>query len=112
MTRMCRTLVNVLLAGLILVGTAAPGFAEPKDRGWRNNGGGHQGAREEVRRGRILPLESVLANVRSQFAGDLLDADLVDQGGRPVYRIKLLVGGRGVTVVYADAQTGAILGAR
>lgn len=66
-------------------------------------------AREGVREGRILPLGKVLANVYRRFPGRLLDAQLVDGGGRPVYLIKLMRADGVVALVSADAATGRIL---
>lgn len=66
-------------------------------------------AREGVREGRILPLGKVLANVYRRFPGRLLDAQLVNGGGRPVYLIKLMRANGVVALVSADAATGRIL---
>lgn len=66
-------------------------------------------AREGVRSGRILPLGKVLRNVHARYPGQLLDAQLVDAGGRPVYLIKLMTPDGNVGIVSADAATGDIL---
>lgn len=66
-------------------------------------------ARDAVRAGRILPLGQVLQSVRRAHSGQLLDADLLDRGGRPVYRIKLLSPEGNVTIIICDAKTGRIL---
>jgi hypothetical protein len=65
-------------------------------------------AREGVRSGKILPLGKVLRNVHARYPGQLLDAQLVDEGGRPVYLIKLMTGDGTVAIVSADAATGEI----
>lgn len=69
-------------------------------------------AREGVRQGKILPLGKVLAKVHQRHPGRLLDAQLVDGGGRPVYLIKLMTADGSVAIVSADAATGEILGYR
>jgi uncharacterized membrane protein YkoI len=68
-------------------------------------------AREAVREGKILPLGRVLANVQRVYPGRLLDAELVDGGGRPVYLIKMMTRD-GIALVSADAVTGRVLGYR
>src|SRR3546814_491067 len=47
-------------------------------------------AREAVREGRVLPLGKVLARVQQRVPGRLLDANLVEHGGRPIYLIKMM----------------------
>lgn len=66
-------------------------------------------AREGVKTGRILPLGKVLARVRQRYSGRLLDAQLVDGGGRPVYLIKLMTEDGNVAIVTADAATGDVI---
>ncbi|KAB7741584.1 hypothetical protein F2P47_04050 [Parvibaculum sedimenti] len=66
-------------------------------------------AREGVRTGRIQPLGKVLRRVHERYPGQLLDAQLVDAGGRPVYLIKLMTPDGNVGIVSADAATGDII---
>lgn len=66
-------------------------------------------AREGVRSGRIQPLGAVLRRVHARYPGQLLDAQLVDAGGRPIYLIKLMTRDGNVGIVSADAATGDIL---
>ncbi len=71
----------------------------------------HDRARDEMRAGQILSLESVLQNVRQQYPGQLLNAHL--RGGRsPVYDIKMLSRDGRVTSIICDAKTGSILQVR
>jgi uncharacterized membrane protein YkoI len=69
-------------------------------------------AREAVREGRVLPLGQVLARVQQRVPGRLLDANLVERGGRPVYIIKMITNDGNVAIVSADAVNGNILGVR
>lgn len=62
-----------------------------------------------VEAGRIKPLGKVLRGVHARYPGQLLDAQLVDVGGRPVYLIKLMTPDGNVGIVSADAATGDIL---
>lgn len=69
-------------------------------------------ARQAVREGRILPLSQVLPKVQSRVPGRLLDANLQDRGGRPVYLIKMMTNDGNVAIVSADATNGNILNVR
>lgn len=121
MNRTLKPLALLALAALMALG-AAPARAASWDR---EIGGGvgrpiqHSGmrsdqdhAREAVREGRILPLGQVLARVQRQYPGRLLDAELVDRGGQPIYLIKLMTSDGNVAIVTADAASGRILGYR
>jgi uncharacterized membrane protein YkoI len=72
----------------------------------------HDRARGAVQSGQVRPLGEVLSNVRRNYSGRMLDARLVQGGGRPVYVIKLLTPTGRVLEVTADAPTGRVLGAR
>jgi hypothetical protein len=69
-------------------------------------------ARQAVKEGRALPLGQVLAKVQKQVAGHLLDADLVEEGVRSIYIIKLMTRDGNVAIVSADAASGQILGVK
>lgn len=69
-------------------------------------------AREAVREGRVLPLGQVLARVQQRVPGRLLDANLVERGGRSIYLIKMMTKDGNVAIVTADAASGNILGVR
>lgn len=80
--------------------------------GWRTARSAQDDAQDAVRSGRILPLSQVLQSVRNAYPGQLLDADLLDGSGRPVYRIKLLSPNGNVTIIICDAKTGRVLKAQ
>jgi uncharacterized membrane protein YkoI len=122
MNRMLKPLALLALAAVMAAGGGEAASAASWDR---DIGGGigrpiqktgsrsdQDHAREAVREGRILPLGKVLAGVQQQYPGRLLDADLVDSGGRPIYLIKLMTRDGNVAIVTADAATGRILGYR
>lgn len=69
-------------------------------------------ARRAVREGRIMSLGQVLQRVQQRVQGRMLDASLVDYGGRPVYLIKMMTRDGNVAIVSADAATGNILSIR
>ena len=69
-------------------------------------------AREAVREGRVLPLGQVLRRVQQRVPGRMLDANLIESGGRSVYLIKMMTRDGNVAIVSADAATGNILSVR
>lgn len=69
-------------------------------------------ARQAVREGRVLPLGQVLAKVQKRVPGRLLDANLVERGGRSIYLIKMMTRDGNVAIVTADAASGNVLNVR
>jgi len=69
-------------------------------------------ARRAVREGRIMSLGQVLQRVQQRVQGRMLDASLVNYGGRPIYLIKMITRDGNVAIVSADAATGNILSIR
>ena len=69
-------------------------------------------ARDAVRAGEVRPLAELLPQIRAQFDGRMLDAQLVRRGANPLYRLKILGRDGQVTEIVVDARTGAIRGAR
>ena len=67
-------------------------------------------AREGVRGGRLVPLESVIRNIARSTPGRLLDAGLEDHGGRPVYRVRWQAANGQRIDFIVDARSGAIIG--
>lgn len=67
-------------------------------------------AREGVRDGRLVPLESVIRNIARSTPGRLLDAGLEDQGGRPIYRVRWQAANGQRIDFIVDARSGAIIG--
>lgn len=113
-------LIAVIAAALALPAVAADsGGVRLKDDGvvvqaqgdgggWRGRGGG--GRRDAPQ---LLPLEIVLGNVAARFPGHHLDVDGPSfRDGRWIYRIKWLTPDGRVLIVFADAQTGQVLGHR
>jgi uncharacterized membrane protein YkoI len=71
----------------------------------------HDRARAAMEAGQVRPLADILARVRGQVPGRLLDAELAQQGwdGRWQYDIRLLQANGQVLAVTVDAETGQIL---
>lgn len=69
----------------------------------------HDRARQALREGRVMPLETILEAARRDFPGQFLEAELEDEHGRIVYEIKVLTDqGHIVEIVY-DAGDGSVI---
>ncbi len=67
-------------------------------------------ARDGVRGGRLVSLETVIRSIARANPGQLLDAGLEDRGGRPIYRVRWQTNdGRRIDFI-VDATTGQIIG--
>ena len=86
----------VVAIGGAATATAMAGDGQEQDR-----------ARRAVEQGRMLPLRDIIARAQADVGGEVVEAELEEERGVPVYEIKLLArGGRLVKVRY-DARTGA-----
>ncbi len=69
----------------------------------------HDRARRAVQAGQVLPLRAILDKVATDFPGDVIETELEDEGGGPVYEIKLISPeGRVMKIIY-DARDGTVL---
>ena len=91
-------LLTAFLAAALIVGAAAPASASDHDR-----------ARRAVEEGRILPLKQILARAQGAYPGQVIEAELEDEGGMVVYEIKILTTAGRVMKLHYDAATGALL---
>jgi hypothetical protein len=113
------TLVGALAAGFIAAGAAS---ADPPNKhnnpplpphrpnslgaDWRQQ---QDEARQGVRQRRIMPLETVIQQIRLRSPGRQLDAGLEYQGQRAIYRVRWMTpDGRRVDYMI-DAATGQVL---
>ena len=69
-------------------------------------------ARRALREGRVLPLGDIMGMVGRRFPGKVLDADLVRDGSRFVYYLKVLDPQGRLAEIAVDGQSGRILGVR
>ncbi len=98
-----------LAAALSLVGAAGVAHAQAHDSLGADWGPQQNEARQRVRAGQNVPLERVVAAVRSRTPGRLLDAGLEQDGGRQVYRVRWAAAdGRRLDII-ADAATGQVI---
>ena len=95
----------------------------PSQREFRDNDAGQQflrqrrkqdqdAARDAVRRGEVLALDSIIRSVRDYCPGTFLDASLQRQGNGIFYRVKILRPSGKRVVLGVDARTGAVVGGR
>lgn len=98
----------------LAAGGGGGGGGQDRPRGGNSLGEGwaprEDDAREGVRGGRLVPLESVIRNIARSTPGQLLDAGLEDQGGRPIYRVRWQAANGQRIDFIVDARTGAIIG--
>lgn len=72
----------------------------------------HDRARRAVEEGRILPLREILARAQGAYPGQVIAAELEDEGGRAIYEIKILTTDGKVTKLHYNAATGELLKTR
>ena len=91
-----RLFLPCLLAAVIgCAASALAGDGQEQDR-----------ARRAVEQGRMLPLREIIARAQVDTRGEIVEAELEEERGIPVYELKILTpGGRLVKVRY-DARTG------
>ena len=94
-----RVLAAFLVAALAV--GAAPASASDHDR-----------ARRAVEEGRILPLKDILARAQGAYPGQVIEAELEDEGGMVVYEIKILTQDGRVMKLSYNAATGELLKTR
>ncbi|BAE48994.1 PepSY domain-containing protein [Paramagnetospirillum magneticum] len=69
----------------------------------------HDRIRRAVLAGKILPLSRILEQVDRDYPGELIEAELEDKHGRPVYEIKRLTHDGRLLKLYYDAADGTRL---
>ncbi len=95
-------LLPIALAAALMLGAAGPSLAQDGCLG-------PDAARVEVQNGSAQPFSQFRGQVAAQTGGEVLSADLCRSGGRLVYQVSVLVGGRQVVNLTVDARSGTIL---
>lgn len=115
---------TAILSALAAVSLTLPGLAHAEGHGrpgWAGRSGGdslgaqwrpqQDEARQGVRQGRMLPLESIVPRIARRSPGRMLDTGIERRGPQTVYRVRWQAAdGRRIDYI-VDAATGAILGA-
>jgi uncharacterized membrane protein YkoI len=73
------------------------------------HGDDHARARALVASGQALPLAEILARLPADLAGQLLEAELEEEHGRPVYELEWLTPDGRVLELEVDARDGRVL---
>lgn len=102
--------MKAILALVLMMLMLASAPARADDHGY---GHGHDDEHDWVRRsvlaGEIMPLSRILDRVERDFGGELIETELEERHGRPVYEIKLIDrDGRMRKLIY-DAADGTLL---
>ena len=71
--------------------------------------GDHDHDRGAVEEGRILPLKDILVRAQGAYPGQVIEAELEDEGGAIVYEIKILTADGRVMKLYYNAASGELL---
>ena len=71
--------------------------------------GDHDRARAAREAGEIASLETILARMRQEFAGTVLEVELETERGRWIYELKLLAPSGAVVKLEYDARDGRLL---
>jgi uncharacterized membrane protein YkoI len=87
-----------LAAGLLLLGAGAA----------RAGDDDHELARRALEEGRALPLAEILAKVKAEHPGKVLEVELETEDGRLVYDLKILTESGRVQELEVDAASGKI----
>jgi uncharacterized membrane protein YkoI len=69
----------------------------------------HEAARRALEQGRALPLPEIIAKVAQQVPGKVIDVELEDEDGTPVYDLKVLSPQGRLQEIEVEAATGKIL---
>lgn len=104
-----RTFLSWLLAATLGCAVVTMASVTMASVAMASDGHDQDRARRAVQQGTMLPLRDIIARAEAEVGGEVVEAELEDERGGPVYEIKLLTrAGRLVKVRY-DARTGAAL---
>lgn len=81
----------------------------PALAGDTRHAGDHDQARQALETGKILPLQTILAQVERGYPGQIMEVDLERAGESWYYEIKLLRPGGALVKLKVDARDGKVL---
>lgn len=100
----------VLLAGLLAMGASAVHADSDDEIGSMLFPGQGLDGLLPAQSDDLVPLKQVVKRIRREFDGRVLDAQRYDDGGGPVYQVRVLTKDGQVLDIVVDALTGQILG--
>ena len=108
-THSTRTRLRMLAACVFLYPVMALSETAPPDADDVDDAREHYEAREALRLGEIRPLEQIIAVVRGQIAGDIIEIEFERNEGRYVYEIEIIEPSGRIIEIEVDAKTSEIL---
>jgi uncharacterized membrane protein YkoI len=102
----CRILV---VAGLLATAATSALLAETRIGSAQPRKGDHEEARRAFQSGEARSLGDILAQLRSQTAGEVIEVELKRKRGGYIYEFKLLSADGRVAEVELDAKTGRLI---
>ena len=97
---------RVFFAAVGLCLPAASAGTEHRRGGKRD----HERARRAFQQGEIRSLSEILADLRPQLDGEIIEVELEDEGGTYVYEFKVLTPTGRVREIKVNAATGKVIG--
>jgi uncharacterized membrane protein YkoI len=95
-----------LLSALAPVGALSDTSADDDDA---DDARQHYEAREALRNGKVRPLEEIIAAVRGEISGDIIEIEFEHEDGRYIYEIEMIRPSGKVIEIKVDAATKAII---
>ena len=83
--------------------------ASPLLRADDHDHGSHELARKALEQGRVLPLRTVLDKIERDYQGQALKVEFEQDGGRFLYKIRLLQSDGRMVKLKVDAMDGRVL---
>jgi uncharacterized membrane protein YkoI len=93
-------MMNLLVAAGLVLAAICAAHADDDD---------HEFAKRALEQGRALPLAAIIAKVRPQVPGKVIEVELEDEDGTLVYDLKVLSPQGRLQEIEVDAATGKIL---
>ena len=103
MSRTGKFTLALAVASIATAAAIGPDFANADDRVKRSE------VRELREAGKILPMEDILARVRSAQPGQVVEIELEREQGRLVYEVKLIDDADAIHKLELDAASGEVL---
>lgn len=101
--------VTAMLAGALVAAMPPPDRAFADKKGIERGEEDHEEAFRARQGGAVLPLAEVLAMVRPEIDGEIIETDFEYEHDIPVYEFKYVNRQGQVRELYADARNGAVL---
>ena len=106
MKRLALLAAGIFVAGILPLAALAEPGPDSLGADWRQQ---QDEARDAVKRGRLVPLGQVIAEIRRRTPGRPLDAGIEYMGDRAVYRVRWMTdNGRRIDYL-VDAASGGII---